>query len=392
VLWAAAPDEAALAAVPSSLAAATARAATSCAITQWKAVGMIPPSVSVLVEGALNAMFVTRMKLAAIACACLAAGTVSLARSTATAPDEKPRPAIPVGASTVSDGTEPAHQDVPAATAVTTVGDEGESDAEAAKRAYVEQLSDEAEVYRNMRRKALQSSCDESDEEKAVKAKKRYGDLCDLCHEHTLKLAAARRDLAEARKRRIEAAKAAEPKAEAPGPQAPAPRIGSVDVVAVYQGYEKAKVADEKYQAAARAREPRTRRLQDELKDASDQLRKLAPGTDDHRKQKARVAEITAQGLVAYEEGKRASDEREARDTVILLEIERVVARLAKAKGLSYVLKVSPQPGDSARPADVQEALKQSILYADPANDLTQEVIRELNRKSKEEATKPAAN
>ena len=62
-------------------------------------------------------------------------------------------------------------------------------------------------------------------------------------------------------------------------------------------------------------------------------------------------------------------------------EIQESVAALAKAKGLAYVVKVSPGPRADSEPNDVSTAVNRSVVYADPRNDLTEEVIRDLNRR-----------
>ncbi len=54
---------------------------------------------------------------------------------------------------------------------------------------------------------------------------------------------------------------------------------------------------------------------------------------------------------------------------------------MAKANGLNYVVKVSRSPRTDSAPNEVQDALNRSVVYADPGNDLTEEVIWELNRK-----------
>ena len=62
-------------------------------------------------------------------------------------------------------------------------------------------------------------------------------------------------------------------------------------------------------------------------------------------------------------------------------EIQDTVAALAKAKGLTYVVKVSPGPQSDSEPNEVLAFLNRSVVYADPRNDLTEEVIRNLNRR-----------
>ena len=57
------------------------------------------------------------------------------------------------------------------------------------------------------------------------------------------------------------------------------------------------------------------------------------------------------------------------------------IAAIAKAKGMDYVVKVSPDPQPDATPSDVDTAFSRSVLYANPRNDITEDVIRELNRR-----------
>jgi Sigma-70 region 2 len=62
-------------------------------------------------------------------------------------------------------------------------------------------------------------------------------------------------------------------------------------------------------------------------------------------------------------------------------EVQETVAALAKARGLTYVVRVSPGPRPDSEPNDVDTALKSSVVYADPRNDLTEAVIADLNRR-----------
>ena len=61
-------------------------------------------------------------------------------------------------------------------------------------------------------------------------------------------------------------------------------------------------------------------------------------------------------------------------------EIQDVIAAVARAKGFDYVVRVDAGPNLDAEPDEVFNAVKRSVLYANPHNDITEEVIRELNR------------
>lgn len=64
-------------------------------------------------------------------------------------------------------------------------------------------------------------------------------------------------------------------------------------------------------------------------------------------------------------------------------EIQEVVAGVAKARGLIYVVRISRESIDEADSNAVLKALAHSVVYADPRADITQDVIRELNRRGK---------
>ncbi len=384
-VWAA--DQAIAAAVVPSLVVATARAAAVRATSPWKTAGMVPPSVLVLVEGAQNAMLVTRIKLAAIACSGLVAGTFALARPSGQGPTREPQPRIPVVAAVARDDPRPSlPQETPLA-----ASDELESDEEVRLRMDIERMADEAQEYRRLARAEFQHTFD-SDPEKASKASDRYRSLCETIQTHCVTMASGRRQLAKVRKQRLEAAKAeaarepvasprVEPKSEVLTPPAPAPRIGSVEIYAILRGYEKVKIKSDELKSAATDRKAELMKLKVETQGEEVLLTKLVPGTVDFKTHENRVAELKAKLDAGREKLEHDFAVQEARILASFLEeIERAVAEVAKAKGLNYVLKVTPGPANASDPAQVQEATNRSILYADPANDLTGEVIRKLNR------------
>ena len=70
--------------------------------------------------------------------------------------------------------------------------------------------------------------------------------------------------------------------------------------------------------------------------------------------------------------------QRQARESASVLEdLQEVIAEVARAKGMDYVVKVSPEPQPDASPNDVVAAFNRSVLYANPRNDITDEVARD---------------
>ena len=57
-----------------------------------------------------------------------------------------------------------------------------------------------------------------------------------------------------------------------------------------------------------------------------------------------------------------------------------MVARIVKWRKLTYILKVSNQPIAGSNPNWVMNAISSTVSYADPHNDITNDVIHNLNR------------
>jgi Skp family chaperone for outer membrane proteins len=167
-----------------------------------------------------------------------------------------------------------------------------------------------------------------------------------------------------------------------PGPHVSAAAIGSIDIDAVVERYEKTKVSRKEYSAALQARKNELMRIMSEAQEEATMLSKLAPGTEDYRKHENKVTQLKAQHEAGREQAEREFAQRQAQAMATFYnEIQEAVAAQAKAKGLTYVVKVSPGPRADSEPNDVLTALNRSVVYADPRNDLTEEVIRDLNRR-----------
>ena len=189
--------------------------------------------------------------------------------------------------------------------------------------------------------------------------------------------------LAKARELRIHVSvRQARTEPREPGSHLSAAAIGSIDMDAVWKGYEKAKVSNKEYNAALSARKNELTRILSEAQEEAQMLSKLVPGSVDYEKRENRVSGLKAQHEAGREQSEREFALRQAHTMATLYnEIQESVAALAKAKGLAYVVKVSPGPRADSEPNDVSTAVNRSVVYADPRNDLTEEVIRDLNRR-----------
>ncbi len=113
-------------------------------------------------------------------------------------------------------------------------------------------------------------------------------------------------------------------------------------------------------------------------------MQRLVPGSRDFLDLEGQIAVVNRQWQTERETSQREATQRQAQTAAALYkEVRNVITLVAKAKGLSYVVKVSPGFPLDSEPDEVMAALKYSVVYADPSNDLTEEVVRDLNRNFK---------
>ena len=60
-------------------------------------------------------------------------------------------------------------------------------------------------------------------------------------------------------------------------------------------------------------------------------------------------------------------------------EVQAMVARVAKSRGMTYVVRVSNDPVTGSDPNAVMAAMQRSVIYADSSTDITKVVVYNLN-------------
>jgi Skp family chaperone for outer membrane proteins len=184
--------------------------------------------------------------------------------------------------------------------------------------------------------------------------------------------------------------KTASPSTGAP-PAPVAPVIGTVDIELVFKSYDKVKVSNKEYNAALLARKNELMRIMSEAQEEAQMLSKLAPGTEDYKKHENRVTQLKAQHEAGREQAEREFAQRQAEAMATLYkEIQEMVKRVAQWRKMNYVVRVSNQPITGTDPNSVMAAISSTLVYADNRNDITNDVIFNLNRIYKATAA-PAA-
>jgi outer membrane protein len=175
--------------------------------------------------------------------------------------------------------------------------------------------------------------------------------------------------------------KTASPSSALKPPSPVAPVIGTVDLELVFKSYEKVKVSNKEYSAALLARKNELMKIMSEAQEEAQMLAKLAPGTEDYKKHENRVTELKARHEAGREQAEREFAMRQAEVMATLYkEIQEMVKKIAQWRNMNYDVKVSTQPITGTDPNSVMAAMSNTMLYADPRNDITNDVIHNLNR------------
>jgi Skp family chaperone for outer membrane proteins len=175
-------------------------------------------------------------------------------------------------------------------------------------------------------------------------------------------------------------------------PAAPIPPIiGTVDLDAVFKGYEKFKVTNKEFQTAVLARQNELMKIKSEAEEEAQMLSKLTPGTADFKKHEDKVTELKARFAAGREQAQREFQARESENVAtIYKEAQLMVMAIAQWRKINYVIRVNNSQPAGNDPNSVMAALQNTMVYFDPRNDITNDVIFNLNRRFKAVATPTA--
>jgi outer membrane protein len=173
--------------------------------------------------------------------------------------------------------------------------------------------------------------------------------------------------------------------ASAPKPQAPTPvTVGCVDISQVFKGYDRVKFNSEEFKAAVMGKKNELMKLMAEAQQESETLAKLTPGSVDFKKHEDRITQLKAQHEASREQYEREFQLREAEMlATIYKDVQSVVTRIAQYKGFNYVVRIENDPITGSNTNAAMMAIARSVVYADPRNDITNDVIYHLNREYK---------
>jgi outer membrane protein len=167
--------------------------------------------------------------------------------------------------------------------------------------------------------------------------------------------------------------------------QAPQPAIiGTVDIEAVFKGYDKVKTQQEEFKAAAMAKHNELMKLSTEGQEEAQKLSKLTPNSVDAKKCEDRITQLKAQLEAGREQAQRDFALRESEMLATLYkEVQEMVGLIAQFKKMTYIVQVTGEPVSGSNPNSVMAAMAKTVVYSDARNDITKDVIFNLNKRYK---------
>ncbi len=160
--------------------------------------------------------------------------------------------------------------------------------------------------------------------------------------------------------------------------------VGSIDMDAVFKGYEKVDFIRKQIESQAELKKAELGKLIAELQQISKEMENLQPGSPDYKNHDEKLTRLKVQLDAEREQAQKefALKEAEALAT-IYKEIQAMVEAVAKHNHMTYVIRISNEPVSGADPNSALAAMSRSVVYSDPSTDITQVVVRTLNARYK---------
>ncbi len=168
----------------------------------------------------------------------------------------------------------------------------------------------------------------------------------------------------------------------APGGFAPATPtiVGTIDLDQVFKSYDKVKVAIKEIRSAMQVRKGELMKLDDQGRQEIEMMQKFQPGSPDYRKHEDRATELKAKIEALKEQAEREITLRNAETMATLYrEVQLYAGWVARKRGITHVITVSNAPPAGSDPNTVLAAINRPLVFADPRNDITNDVIYHLN-------------
>lgn len=171
--------------------------------------------------------------------------------------------------------------------------------------------------------------------------------------------------------------------------------VGTIDLDYVFKNYEKVKAANKELGAAIQVRKGELMKYDDEARQVVEMMKKLQPTSEDYHKYENKLTELKAKMEASKEQAERDITLRQAETMATLYkEVQAYAKWVAQRRGITHVMTSTSTPPSGSDPNSVLAAVNRPVIFSDPANDITNDVVYYLNKTYQgigKSADKPAA-
>lgn len=166
--------------------------------------------------------------------------------------------------------------------------------------------------------------------------------------------------------------------------------VGTIDLDYVFKNYDKVRAANKELGAAIQVRKGELMKYEEEARSVFEMMKKLNPTSEDYHKHENRLTELKAKAEASKESAEREITLRQAETMATLYkEVQAYSKWVAQKRGITHVMTSNSTPPSGSDPNSVMAAVNRPVIFAEPANDITQDVVYYLNT-SYQKLGKPA--
>jgi Skp family chaperone for outer membrane proteins len=187
----------------------------------------------------------------------------------------------------------------------------------------------------------------------------------------------------------ITVAIAQNPSGVRPAQPAGGPRLALLDVSRIFKAHTRFKLQMEEMKRDVQAAEKKVRDERDEIsKLATEVLPTFTKGTEQYSQMEEQLTDRQAKLAVAVNRQKNEFLQREAMTyNNVYQEIWQATDYLCRQNGIDMVLRFNSEPVDVQRPDSVLTFINKPVVWYDPGLDITEAILRDVNRPAANPAT-----
>ena len=158
-------------------------------------------------------------------------------------------------------------------------------------------------------------------------------------------------------------------------------KVGIVDIGLIFKSHPKFSQQLGSLKQEAETFQQGAVQSQKQLVQKAEVLKQYKPGSDEFKNAETSLAQQSAAMEVEQRDKMRALMVKEAQlHFATYTEVNDIISQLCEAQGIQLVLRYNSQEMDIKNPATVMQRVNGSVIYHNPGNDITQQIIGRISQ------------